>query len=183
MKKLLLSAALLSLPLTAYATPIGITGGTVTLTQVGTTVTFDVVLNPGVRFAESNQSGGQLFSFNDTIAGSTITNIASSPNTPAGGLSGFTNLPPVQTDAGLFTASVECTVASECPASVVPDMTELKFTVTNATVAELSVPNAAGFAFLAGTVAPAAAVLEPTTLALLGVGLAGLAFAKRRHTP
>jgi hypothetical protein len=65
---------------------------------------------------------------------------------------------------------------------VVPDMTELKFTVTNATVAELNVPNAAGFAFLAGTVAPATAVPEPTTLALLGVGLAGLAFAKRRHT-
>src|SRR5690348_2348164 len=58
--------------------------GTVTLTQVGTNVNFTVTLINGNRFVETGAGGGELFLFNDVIAGSTITAIASSPTTPAG---------------------------------------------------------------------------------------------------
>src|SRR5690242_14440749 len=65
--------------------------GSVTLTQAGANVNFTVSLINGNRFIETGAGGGYLFMFNDTIAGSTITNISTSPTTPAGGLSGFTN--------------------------------------------------------------------------------------------
>src|SRR5262245_3843314 len=48
--------------------------GTVTLTQVGANVTVDVVLNSGNRFVETGASGQQLFLFNDTVSGSSVTN-------------------------------------------------------------------------------------------------------------
>jgi hypothetical protein len=124
--------------------------GTVTLTQSGANVNFDVVLNPGNRFVETGSGGGELFLFNDAIAGSTITTIASSPNTPAGGLSGFTNLSPVMADGtGTFTASVECTTASDCNGGSAPTMASLTFTVTNATLAQLETTNANGNLFVA----------------------------------
>src|SRR4051794_21296658 len=125
MKKLLLATTLLSLPLTAHALPFG----SVTLTQVGTSVTVDVVLNAGSRFIETASGGGALFLFNDSIPGSTIVGITSAPNTPAGGLAGFTNLTPVSTSGGDFTALVECTVATDCVGASTPDMTSLSFTV------------------------------------------------------
>src|SRR5215475_3019409 len=112
--------------------------GTVTLTQSGTSVNFTVSLINGNRFVETGAGGGELFLFNDAIPGSTITTIATSPTTPAGGLSGFTNLPPVMADGtGTFTASVECTVAADCNGGSAPTMTFLHFNVTNATVAQL----------------------------------------------
>ena len=42
--------------------------GTVTLTQSGTSVNFDVVLNNGNRFVETGAGGGELFLFNDTLS-------------------------------------------------------------------------------------------------------------------
>jgi hypothetical protein len=124
--------------------------GTVTLTQSGTSVNFDVMLNPGNRFVETGAGGGELFLFNDALAGSTITTIATTPITPAGGLSGFTNLSPVMADGtGTWTASVECTVASDCNGGSAPTMNDLKFTVTNATLAQLETTNAAGNFFVA----------------------------------
>jgi PEP-CTERM motif-containing protein len=180
MKKLLLTAALFALPLAAQAVVIPIPEGTVTLNQVGTNVTFNVLLTGGNRFVETAAGGGELFLFNDAIAGSTITTISAAPNTPANGISGFTNLTPVPTaTAGSFTASVECTFATDCNGAGTPDMTSLSFTVTNATIAQLSTANAAGFAFFADTLAPVAAP-EPATLAVLGVGLLGLVVVRRR---
>jgi hypothetical protein len=124
--------------------------GTVTLAQSGTSVNFDVVLNNGNRFVETGAGGGELFLFNDTLSGSTITTIASSPNTPAGGLSGFSNLSPVHADGtGDFTASVECTTTSDCNGGSSPTMTSLTFTVTNATLAQLETPNGNGNLFVA----------------------------------
>ena len=121
-----------------------------TLTQVGSNVNFTVSLINGNRFVETGAGGGELFLFNDSIAGSTITTVATSPNTPAGGLVGFTNLAPVQADGtGTFTASVECTVASDCNGGSAPNMTSLTFTVTNATVAQLETANANGNIFVA----------------------------------
>src|SRR5436190_19573902 len=54
--------------------------GTVTLTQSGTSVNFDVVLSNGNRFVETPAGGDALFVFNDSIAGSTITNITATLN-------------------------------------------------------------------------------------------------------
>jgi len=126
------------------------TFGTVTLTQVGTNVNFNVSLANGNRFVETGAGAGELFLFNDTLAGSTITTIISAPNTPAGGLSGFTNLPPQHADGtGDFTASVECTVASDCNGGSGPTINALTFTVTNATLAQLETPNANGNLFVA----------------------------------
>src|SRR5262245_19110097 len=49
--------------------------GSVTLTQNGANVDFNVTLINGNRFVETGAGGGFLFLFNDSIAGSTITNI------------------------------------------------------------------------------------------------------------
>jgi hypothetical protein len=167
--------------------PAGTVFGTVTLTQSGTSVNFTVTLANGNRFVETGAGGGELFLFNDSISGSTITSIASSPNTPAGGLSGFTNLSPVMADGtGTFTASVECTVASDCNGGSAPTMTSLTFTVTNATVAQLETNNAAGNAFVAdilcgsgvavcgGLTGPVDAVVPGP---VLGAGVPGLVLA------
>ena len=50
--------------------------GTVTLTQVGGNVLFDVVLNSGNLFVETGAGAGALFVFNDTDATDTITTIS-----------------------------------------------------------------------------------------------------------
>jgi len=172
--------------------------GSVTLTQDGTSVDFTVSLINGDRFVETGAGGGELFLFNDTIAGSTITTIATSPTTPAGGLSGFTNLAPVHADGtGDFTASVECTVASDCNGGSAPTMNSLTFVVTNATVAQLETANTNGNMFvsdilcgaaqtqcggLTGPVdaSPSSAVAEPNSLILLGAGFIGLGMCARR---
>src|SRR5215831_878980 len=54
--------------------------GNVVLTQVGTSVTFDVTLINGNTFIETGSGGDELFLFNDSIAGSTITNITATFN-------------------------------------------------------------------------------------------------------
>jgi hypothetical protein len=84
-------------------------------------------------------------------------------------------------DGGDFTASVECTTASDCDGASTPNMTSLTFTVTNATVADLETPNADGNFFFADTLA-LAAVPEPSTWAMMLVGLPGLGFAAYRRT-
>ena len=121
--------------------------GTVTLTQAGTSVNFDVVLNSGNRFVETGAGGGSLFLFNDSISGSTITGITATLNgsnvSIPGGLSGFTNISPaVMADgAGTFTASVECTDPSQCNGGSTPNINDLHFSVTNATIAGLTTAN------------------------------------------
>src|SRR5215831_3713211 len=172
--------------------------GSVTLTQAGANVNFSVSLINGNRFVETGAGGGELFLFNDSIAASTITTIASSPTTPAGGLSGFTNLAPVMADGtGTFTASVECTVASDCNGGSAPTMTSLTFTVTNATLAQLETANANGNLFVADILCGSAqtgcggltgpvdvstppAVPEPVSMLLFGTGLVAIAGILRR---
>jgi hypothetical protein len=117
--------------------------GTVTLTQSGTSVNFDVVLNTGNRFVETGAGGDSLFLFNDTLAGSTITNISATLNgnvvSITGGLSGSTNQPAIHANGtGDFTAQVFCTDSSQCNGGSTPNINDLHFTVTNATIAQLT---------------------------------------------
>jgi hypothetical protein len=129
--------------------------GTVTLTASGSSVLFDVVLNFGSRFVETGAGGDMLFAFTDNVAGSTITNITATlggvtVSVPAGGLSGSTNLAPFQADGtGNFTAGVFCTVPSQCNGGSTPTFDDLHFTVTNATIAQLTTANAKGNIFIA----------------------------------
>src|SRR5262245_51142802 len=129
----------------------GTSFGSVTLTQVGTSVVFNVTLINGNTFVETGSGGGSLFIFNDALAGSTITNITTTINGATvnvipGGVSGQTNVsPPFNADGtGNWTAKVFCTVASDCNGGSTPDFNDLHFTVTNATLAQLEIGNAGG---------------------------------------
>src|SRR5262249_37180051 len=94
-----------------------------------------------------------LFVFNDTIAGSTITGITTTLNggnvAIPGGVTGLTN----QTGANLihadgtgdWTAGVFCTDGSQCNGGSTPIINDLHFTVTNATIGQLTTPTAASF--------------------------------------
>jgi hypothetical protein len=175
--------------------------GTVTLSQVGSNVLFDVVLNSGNRFVETGAGGGALFVFNDASSGSTVTNITATLNgstiTIAGGLSGLTNQAAFMADGtGMWTASVFCTVASDCNGGSAPNMNDLHFTVTNRTLAQLETTNAAGNFFVAdilcgqpgcgGLTGPVDVSTPPAvpdggmTLMLLGGALVGLEALRRR---
>jgi hypothetical protein len=124
--------------------------GTVTLTASGSDVNFDVVLNDGNRFVETGAGGGALFLFNDSISNSLVTNISVTLNNNVvsitGGLTGTTNLPAFNADGtGDWTAKVECTTSSSCNGGSTPNINDLHFTVTNATIAQLTTPTAGSF--------------------------------------
>src|SRR5262249_12035019 len=128
--------------------------GTVTLTQSGSNVLFDVVLNAGNRFVETGAGGGSLFVFNDSISGSTVTSITATLNGATipitGGLTRLTNQSPIMADGtGTFTAQVFCTISSMCNGGSTPNINDLHFTVTGATLAQLETANANGNIFVA----------------------------------
>src|SRR5215472_9633614 len=171
--------------------PAGTIFGTVTLNQSGSNVNVDVVLANGSRFVETAAGGGALFLFNDQLAGSTVTTISVTLNvatvTIPGGLTGSTNLNPLQMADGTgdWSAAIQCTTASSCNGGSTPNINDLHFTVTNATLAQLEVQNNGGNLFVADIlcgagvsvcggltgpvdVSPGGSVPEPASLLLLG---------------
>jgi hypothetical protein len=178
--------------------------GTVSLTQSGTSVNFDVVLLNGSRFVETGAGGGSLFLFNDSIAGSTVTGITATLNggnvAIPGGLTGLTNQSPIMADGtGTFTAAIQCTDGSQCNGGSTPNINDLHFTVTNATLAQLETANSLGNIFVADILCGASVtgcagftgpvdvntgttnVPEGATVAFLGTGLVALGFVARRR--
>ncbi len=171
--------------------------GTVELTQTtATTVQVDVVLNNGNRFVETGAGGGALFLFNDTIAGSTITDISTTLNGAnvaiTGGLTGLTN----QTGTNLihangtgdWTAAVKCTTDASCNGGSTPNINDLHFTITSMTIGALLVPTSGSFPniFVAdilcgANVTGCAGLTGPVDVAVpgpvVGAGLPGLVIA------
>jgi hypothetical protein len=176
--------------------------GTVTLTQVGNNVQFDIVLNSGNRFVETGAGGDSLFVFNDT-ANNTITNITTTlggvtVSVIPGGVSGATGVSPFQADGtGMWTAQVFCTVQSDCNGGSTPTFDDLHFTVNGTTVGALETDNTNGNMFVADILCgqtgctgltgpidvstpPINQTPEPASLALFGTGLFSIAGVLRR---
>jgi hypothetical protein len=136
--------------------------GTVTLSDNGTGgVLFDIVLNSGNTFAETGAGAGQLFLFNDTLSGSTVTGITATFNGAtvaiSGGLTGVTDQIDPKTGGGAlhangtgdFTAGVSCTTSSSCNGTSGIPVNDLHFTFTNATLSQLETTNPNGNLFVA----------------------------------
>jgi hypothetical protein len=172
--------------------------GTVTLTQVGANVNFDVELAGGNRFVETGAADFQLFKFNGVgvVASDIINEATANPlNAVVGGLDGFAGA--FNGDGtGNFGFGIACVIPANCNGGSAPVFTGLTFTVINATIADLTHTNNLGNAFVAdvliasnGLTGPVdvnqggglggSLIPEPAALLLLGSGLFGLGLAER----
>ena len=111
--------------------------GTVTLTQVGANVNFDVELSGGNRFVQTGAGDQQLFKFNGTgmVAGDIVNEATANPlNAVPGGLQGSAGA--FNGDGtGNFGFGINCTT-DPCNGGSTPVFTGLTFTVNGATIAE-----------------------------------------------
>jgi len=158
--------------------------GTVTVTQNGTAVDITVHLNSPYAFANTGSADGQAFKFN--AVGVTLLDITVDAHTPLLGKdTGAFN----GDGTGTFGFGIFC---PGCGGGLSDSFTsDIVFHVANATIAELTAPNAAGNIFVAdignaatgftGPVDSSAPVPDGgSTVALLGSVLLGLGVLRRR---
>jgi hypothetical protein len=156
--------------------------GTVTLTIDGTGVDVDVLLNGSNTFVDTGAAGAKtnsFFDFQDIGSTSSVNSIVTDENTSGtpgsltaspvtlpGGTEGVANEAQFKADGfGLFTAEVGCIVSQDCDGASGPAFNEVKFTVTNETIAQLeTVPSG-------GTVLMVADILCPNCSGGAGTGL------------
>jgi hypothetical protein len=170
--------------------------GTVTLTQNGANVDFDVVLSGANLFVETGSADFQLFKFNGVgIVVGDITNEATGMplNAVPAGLDGFAGA--FNGDGtGNFGFGIACVIGSNCSGASGADFQQITFTVIGATIAELTVPNNLGNVFVADILVgsngltgpvdattPRTEVPGPSTLMLMGSTVVGLGIWRRRR--
>lgn len=150
--------------------------GTVTLTQSGANVNFDVTLTAGYQFVLTGSADSQYFKFNDSAPGASAANITNiTQNNPKGTLTGETGA--FNGDGtGNFSFGIG---ASSLGNGAGPSAFAgpIDFTLTNATIAQVTQPNNDGILFVAdilapnGNTGPVDAVPEPSTALLLASGV------------
>jgi len=161
--------------------------GTVTVNQNGTTVDIVVTLAAGYSFVKTGSADFQAFKFNGV--GVVVADITVDPHVPAlvaatGAFNG--------NGTGNFVFGINC---PSCGGGASDDFTTpISFHVANATVADLTQPNASGNIFVADVLAPNGntgpidvstppiSTPEPATLTLLGIGLFGAGIVLRKRT-
>jgi hypothetical protein len=118
----------------------------VDLTQNGPNVSVVVTLNAGFQYAQTGAADGQIFKFNGT--GVALTDIVVGAHVPAlvaatGAFNGD--------GTGNFTFGINCPTCGNGPTGFGG---AVNFTVNNATIADLTVPNNLGILFVADVLAP-----------------------------
>jgi hypothetical protein len=160
--------------------------GTVAVNQSGANVTILVTLATGYSFAKTGSVDFMAFKFNGVgvVLGDIVVGLHVPPLAAATGAFNGDG-------TGSFTFGIECPTCG--PGGSDTFTAPISFTVLNATVADLTQPNADGNIFVADVLAPngntgpvdvtgpPTTVPEPTSLTLLGFGIlsAGLALRKR----
>ena len=161
--------------------------GTVDVTQSGANVNITTTLAAGYTYAQTGAADGQIFKFDGT--GVALTDIVVGAHVPAlaaatGALNGD--------GTGNFTFGINCPT---CGNGSTGFGGAISFTVTNATIADLTAANNLGNIFVAdvlapnGNTGPVAVTAAPVPGPIVGAGLPGLvmacggliAFARRRR--